>query len=269
MQEYSLKEIQDLQFEVLVCFDQFCKNNNLRYYLIAGSLLGSVRNKGFIPWDDDIDVAMFRNDYDKFTRLCSAFDKRFKIENHLICNNVDHALTRILIPDTKIEKGYLHKTVSDKLYFDIFPLDNVPDDMELRHKQAKKIARYKKILEYKLCKMQKNGFIKRIMKISRSYLYSFFSYKRLFSRLSDEMQRFNNTECKCVCSMASQYSYDKQTMEKSVYGEPKLTEFNGKMFFSVNHPNVYLSRLYGNDYMQEPPINKRRKPSKVFKVNDK
>lgn len=66
---YSLKQIQDLEFEILKTFDSFCSDNGIRYFLFGGTLIGAVRHKDFIPWDDDLDVAMLREDYEKMLKI--------------------------------------------------------------------------------------------------------------------------------------------------------------------------------------------------------
>ena len=69
MKELTLKEIQEDVFQILLTFDQFCKNNDLTYRLAGGTLLGAIRHKGFIPWDDDIDIIMLRSEYEKFVKV--------------------------------------------------------------------------------------------------------------------------------------------------------------------------------------------------------
>ena len=70
MRELTLEEVQNISLEIFTKFDEICREHNLKYFMMYGTLLGAVRHKGFIPWDDDIDVWMFREDYNKLCEIC-------------------------------------------------------------------------------------------------------------------------------------------------------------------------------------------------------
>ena len=84
MNDCILREVQLIQLNMLLKVDEICKQNDIRYYLLDGSALGAVRHRGFIPWDDDIDVGMLRQDYEKFLALSSKFSKNYIISNYVI-----------------------------------------------------------------------------------------------------------------------------------------------------------------------------------------
>ena len=94
MRLISIDDVQYLQLELMKKLHAFLGANNIRYYLIAGSALGAVRHSGFIPWDDDIDIGMFREDYERFIQLSSSFDGGYDIVNYRNAENCDFGLTR-------------------------------------------------------------------------------------------------------------------------------------------------------------------------------
>lgn len=147
MKQLKIKEVQSIQLVLMKKLHQFLAEEKIPYYLIAGSALGAVRHKGFIPWDDDIDIGLFRRDYERFLQVANRFDPTYEIINSRNANNCDFSLTRIYFPDTMIDIPSIKNTVLDKrLYMDIFPLDNVPDDeIELQSYEEKIKARKKLI----------------------------------------------------------------------------------------------------------------------------
>ena len=118
--EHELRQIQMHELELLLEFRKMCEENDLTYYLTGGTLLGAVRHKGFIPWDDDIDIAMPRKDYNLFLKLCAhslGADYIHKDERTAIA--YPHYFSKL----TFAEHAQKHK----RAYIDIFPLDICPD----------------------------------------------------------------------------------------------------------------------------------------------
>lgn len=127
MNKEKLKKLQECEAEILDVFDKFCKKNNIRYSLYAGTALGAVRHKGFIPWDDDIDVCMLRHEYEKFVRLwkLQENDDYFFQDPEDEKITINHAKLRknntILSSRIEYEKSGHHG-----IWIDIFPIDKVP-----------------------------------------------------------------------------------------------------------------------------------------------
>ena len=249
-------EVQNLLLDVMIDFDQFCRENNLPYYLIGGSLLGAVRHQGFIPWDDDMDVGMIRDDYERFLSLIDQNPLDYEIKNFRNSKYCDYVITRIYIDNTFIDnKKVLNKKLDSRLYFDIFPLDYVPDELEEAKNHAQKIMRQKKYLSYVDAKNFNNKAF--VVFVKRVFAFFLSPFRHLIiQKLENEMRKFQNT--KHLCSLASQYSYKKQYFSSDIYGKPKEYEFCNHRFLGPEKPVEYLSQLYGNDYMDLPPVEKRR-----------
>ena len=264
MKKIGIKETQNLLLKVMKEFDLFCRVNGLHYYMIGGTLLGAIRHKGFIPWDDDIDVGMMRNDYEKFISLSTKFPSNYIIENYRNSKKVDFVLTRIYIPNTYIDNPYIRRTKLNKcLYFDIFPLDYVPNDEKLQRKQERSLCFYKKLLSRLDLHTYSNNIIINLCKKVISLILQ--PFRTIIIRSMDKiMSQYNNSGSNFVCSMASQYSYTKQKMPIDIYGEPQIYQFQGNGFMGPKKADDYLKQLYGPDYMIVPPVEKRKRGFDVY-----
>lgn len=263
------REYQLLQVKVMKRIHDFCVANDIKYYMIGGTLLGAIRHKGFIPWDDDMDIAMMREDYEKFMNL---FPKYFT-DGSLVAQrpeDIKHYYPghgRVYIADTlKSQPGFLHyKDYNNQMFIDLFPLDNVPESLEDRKVQEEKIIVLKNKINKKVYRVfASNSALKVMIKRIMSYLSSLETLEALQKQRTSEMIRYNNTNSGYVCSMASHYSYTKQTMLREIYGEPALYEFEGESFFGPAQWEEYLVKLFGKNYMQLPPVEKRTKPNENF-----
>src|SRR5690606_2891856 len=116
-----------VQLEILIEFDRICKKNNIKYQLFAGTLLGAVRHKGFIPWDDDIDVCLLRKDYNKFIQACKTdLDSRSFLQTYVTDKNCIIQFAKLRKNNTLfLESGISDCKTHHGIFIDIFPLDNV------------------------------------------------------------------------------------------------------------------------------------------------
>lgn len=130
MEENQLKNCQKIELEILKDFRQICESLGLQYYLTAGTLLGTIRHQGFIPWDDDIDVAMPREDYDKFAMLgAEKLGDGYIYQSHITEPNFPYYFAKIRKTGTRVEEPILRSIPMDQgIYIDIFPLDQCPDN---------------------------------------------------------------------------------------------------------------------------------------------
>ena len=262
MRKILIHETQSILLSVMIDFDAFCRKEGLAYYMIGGTMLGAYRHKGFIPWDDDIDVGMVRSEYEKFIASSGRFSKKYDIKNYRVSNDCDYVITRIYIPGIYIDNPRCKYTKLDKrLYFDIFPLDYAPDDPQQQKRQKEKLERLKFKKELMDFKVYNRNIIKNAAKFVIASILSL-RRKSILTALDNEMKQFCSTEY--LCSMGSQYAYERQLFNVSVYGKPTEYEFEGHMFYGPEKPEIYLSQLYGNDYMQLPAAEKRRPVLNIY-----
>lgn len=267
MEAISLKELQSLTLELLAEFDAFCEKNNIEYVLGGGSLLGAVRHKGFIPWDDDADVMMMRDQYERFLDL--AYEQGVG-EDRKVVSTRDKSFARNYARYVRTDyRKDEEQFVSDDcpwVGIDVFPIDYVSSDIKEYEKQVKKIARLRKLLlvcvteigsgKTKLKAIAKN-IIRPFAKRTGAYGYAL--------KLDREGQRFSNGDRKYIAALCGMYGM----RERWLYSDyvPKIkADFENKKFPIPANYNIYLSNLYG-DYMKLPPEDKRKYSTcKVFKI---
>lgn len=258
MRELSAKEIQDKLLETVSYIDLFCKKRNIEYYMIGGTLLGAVRHGGFIPWDDDIDIAMMRDQYDRFIEEWGKESHEgYFLQNTDSDKTSRHTISRVLISGTQIlhDGSYNVSKKHQELFVDIFPLDNVPDNKTSSDQQKSDLLKLKNTLGCKFSNRASTR-LKHMVKVVRQWVMAPITYHFVISKFNKVAQRYNGVKTKNVCSMSSQYDYYKQSMPVEYYGKPIRMKFEDKEFLSPAMPDAYLKQLYG-DYMKLPPKEKQ------------
>lgn len=251
----SLQEIKKIELRILLVFDEFCKNNSLTYYLSGGTLLGAIRHKGFIPWDDDIDVCMPRADYEKFINI--FHNKQLALKSNRL-GNMSTPFTKIIDTTTIVKSHVAIGDTDTNIWIDIFPIDGLPDSMILTRWIYAKATFYRAIYVSGATKIGSGSsilrkFIKLLLK-PISYICSAKYCTRAMEKI------------------AAQYSYEKsqyvgaitwglygagERMLKSEFEKAVEVEFEGHKFPAFSCWDSYLKGLYG-DYMQLPPVEKRK-----------
>lgn len=256
MNQEVLKKLHDTEIEILDEIDRICKKYNLQYFLIGGTLLGAVRHYGFIPWDDDLDIAMPRKDYKEFAKI-AKYELGGKYIFDSIRNNKLYWLpfAKVRMKDTILEEKIMQKYKGNKgIWVDIFPLDNAKKELNLIQKIKYKIiviCRY--IVSQKMDILENKTVIKKILnKISKV-----FSIKFLILIIEKVMSSNWNNKSKYFINYGSQYGIKKQTHLKEKYFPAIAVEFEGKKYKAPNDYDYVLTKIYGKDYMQLPPKEKR------------
>lgn len=254
----KLSLLQQKLLDILKWFHLFCEENNLKYYAIGGTMLGVVRHKGFIPWDDDIDVGMPREDYNKFIELTKnkQFDK-YVVES-IYDNNKDFFYPMVKIYDTtttlientryKIKRG---------LYIDVFPLDGVANTEKETEIFLSNIYRKLNFLLARTTGVRKGRkFYKNFFVIlSRLIPNLFVDEIKLLKKINVICSKNSFYETKYSGCIMGAYRY-KEIMLQQVFGSPRKYKFENLEIYGVEKYNEYLTNLYGN-YMQLPPLEKR------------
>ncbi len=253
-------EIKLLELNLLVEFSKFCEKNHLYYTLAGGTLLGAVRHKGFIPWDDDIDVMMPRPDYQKLL-IMNGLDTSDLPEYMKFQSWIDgtHGLPFIKLVDgrTKVKDKYSDETLmNNRIWIDIFAVDGNPENIYELSQLYKKCSFWKKLIVFKTIKIGKGRtFLKKVIKSLIKILLSPINIKKLCERLDCVAQKYDfNTAKFCGVTL---WGYGVcERIHKREYLNPLKCEFEGYFFNIPSNYDEYLSGLYQN-YMELPPEEKR------------
>ena len=246
MANYDIRPLQLRILKNLLAVDKVCKEHNLRYYIMAGTMLGAVRHKGFIPWDDDLDIGMPRADYD----LLMANAKEWLPKPYeAVCaeNDKEYPLPFAKVQDadtTLIER--MHLKYLGGVYIDIFPLDGVPESRMAQRMHFAKYEFYKRVLYLIHRDPYKHG------KGPSSWIpllcRKLFTLTGAQESIRKVMKKYDFDQSALVCD------YDdgmKGIMSKDILGIPTPVLFEDEEVWGVQKYDAYLSQKYG-DYMTIP-----------------
>lgn len=255
MKQIDVEELKQIQIEILDVVDNFCKKNNINYWIDCGTLLGAVRHKGYIPWDDDIDVGMLRNDYDKFMDLFNKENNRYKF--YCVENKKDFNYPYGKVLDTETILYEPNKKHGDKLSvnIDIFVYDNAPDDQKIVNKMFRKINIYSIFNYVKKSPVAttRKFSITNIIRIPCYYILKLLPKAFFSRRIINVSRKYINRETKRIGNFTS---VPLVTCNKRVFDSFIKVPFEGKMYSAPVGYNEYLKEFYG-EYMELPPEEKR------------
>lgn len=239
----SLREMQNLEKEILKDFDEFCLERNLRYWVCGGTLLGTLRHKGFIPWDDDIDVFMPWEDYQKLINIYKdndkyklvSLDKREYIERHYCIWG------KVIENSTIAREDALVMHCIHPAWIDIFPIIGMPSIEDERQKILREVIEVERKFTENFYKS--NGSIRR--------------RNQAYEGIVEISQRYDFDKSEYVGIIGTQYR-EKDIMTRKVFDETIRMPFED---IEVNVPagyKEYLDNIYGSDWMEIPDESKRR-----------
>lgn len=257
MKEIQIDELKSIQLAILEYVHDFCIKNNIRYSLCGGTLIGAVRHKGYIPWDDDIDIIMPRDDYEKF---CSLFcqDSTNSAYKLITCFNDKQyfqPFAKVVDSRTRLIESYDRPVDSLGVYVDVFPSDFLPEDFAKRNRFWRKILKkrnFATVIYQKINK--KEGLVKRICRIILYYLFRPFPANMFAKKINKFSAKESNLSSYVACSV---FGYGRrEEMSRTVFDSFVDMSFEGRQFKVMQGYDIYLSSLYG-DYMKLPPKEKQ------------
>lgn len=260
MKKISLKEQKKILFEMLEKINQICIDNDLKLYLGGGTLLGAVRHKGFIPWDDDIDVMLMREDYEK---LLSIFNnskiKNLKMLSYHNASDYYFPFAKVVNTDTILIEPNTKSIEELGLYIDIFPIDYIyGNNLKIKYVFLKKRI-YQSILNFHVFKDVYSISNNKITKIYKTLVKPFFSKLSptyAAKKIDNLLRKCNDQNSPNVICLSGVYN-EKELMSKNYISNSVEVEFEGKKYLAPIGYHDYLVKHYGKNYMQLPPEEKR------------
>ena len=245
MRSINLDELKSIQLDLLQKTADFCERNGLRYFLCGGTLIGAIRHKGYIPWDDDIDIAMPRPDYDQFVKTFNKSENYYQVL--ALSNDPDYTTPFAKVYDNRtILRELQYKIVKYGVYIDVFPADGVKDAAQIH-----KIMLLRKFLNTKRANYYKRTISKMAINTIGKVLLLPFSAHRIATWIDNEARKYAfGTQPKSGI-IVNPYGPG-EMVDKSVFASDIYQEFEGHQYrVPVGYDN-WLRSIYG-DYMQLPP----------------
>lgn len=257
----TIEEARRRQLDMLDALADFCDAHGLTYYLSGGTLLGAVRHRGYIPWDDDIDVNMPRPDVEKLIRLTGG-----RLGGHLVIARaegpIEHATSFPRLLDTR----YVLKTSTPdgrasyftNLFIDIFPIEGLPTDfgkVRRHYLLTRSMITMRHLAYYTGPLTGRRGPMKALRYALRpvAKLFGYRFWNRMLLKLA---KKYDYDRCDYVGVVCGYVHTTQEYIKKEGYGVPVKIPFENRMYNAPADADTYLKNLYG-DYMQLPPPEKR------------
>lgn len=249
------KEVKIIQLNILHTVHDFCQKNKINYSLAYGTLLGAVRHGGFIPWDDDIDIAMLRDDYERFAQM---FNKENHVYHFYDCRNdkdVHIGFGKVADTRTLVVEGAASKNLG--VAIDIFPIDDLGNTYEeaKRFLDSFKMWKYLRIMKCRDVSAVRSNWKKPLFVLIK-LLFLWYPLHRIPQKMIKRVLENRIPNSKYVGLVLGSGFSEKAIVERAMWEDLRQIDFENGKFLSIRDYDKYLRREYG-DYMKLPPIEAR------------
>lgn len=250
-------EVRNIQIDILKMFSKYCGLHDLNYCLYYGTLIGAVRHKGYIPWDDDIDIAMPRPDYEKLIQNFNGFHEDYEVFENRIQENYALPFAKISNKKTKIIELSDINFNNLGVNIDVFPLDGLPESQKIKKSLLRRIKIIRTIYTIKSVRYNRHrSFYKNVILLIGKIIFYFYKPKKITTSIINEALSYdfeNSSEVACLV-----WGYGiREIMKKSYFDKSVKLEFEGEFYNAPYEYDKVLRQIYG-DYMQLPPIDKQK-----------
>lgn len=253
----TIKVIHKELLEMVKDFHRFCEETGLRYYIIGGTLLGAIRHKGFIPWDDDMDIAMPRKDFEKF--LAFYPQKKYKIITYRSGRDYKYYLPKLYNEEYIIKEKTGNIT---NLFIDIFPIDGMPDNFLKRKIHIFRILYHRMKVSFFYndtidMEKQRKAYEKAMIMVAKAV-----PFKKIIDPIREKdiidklLNKNSMDESHFSGTIMGAYRV-REIVETKLFGTPTKYVFEDITLYGPEYYDEYLRHIYSDNYMQLPPLEKR------------
>ena len=264
MKEITYSELRKLQLEILQDVHCFCKNHDINYSLAYGTLLGAVRHGGFIPWDDDIDIAMLRDDYERFAQEYNQNSHKYHFYDCRNDNHIHIGFGKVADTRTMVIEGGATKNLGVSI--DVFPID------DLCSSYKKSLIYYKTFTIPKLLLVLKcrnvsdvRKWWKKIIFIMAKFFLCGIPIHHILMSMIKHILKHTNPSSNYVGLVLGSSTKANNVVKRSLWSEFDEIMFEGKLFMTVKDYDTYLRNEYGH-YMELPPEKDRIPKHDFYKM---
>ena len=276
MKSSKIRDMQLAELEILKEIQAICEKNNLRYYMMGGTFLGSIRHKGFIPWDDDADIALPRNDFEKFIKI---FNKECKNNNCLLTSYKNDETYLYYTPRVKNAEVCIinnSKTIKRKVeaWIDIFPLDGMPKSKIMQQIHKYRLLKRRALLklsdfdsQVSISNKNRNILEKTLIALGKhTTISTILNTKKQLIKLDQLLRKYPFEKSEYVVNFMGAYRF-KEMFPRRIYENIDYYQFENLRLPAPKDYDTVLTQMYG-DYMKLPPEHERNKHNtEVIKEN--
>lgn len=256
--------IKQALLEAMDEFHRVCEENDLKYYLIGGSLIGAIRHKGCIPWDDDIDVIMPKRDFNKLLKLRRKFSPKFSLSHRTFPDSLLLPIARVENKSVVIDEGY-YSGVYTGVFIDVFCFNYTFATKALQKLHFGIVGFFRNLLILKDKTYSREKYSTQFLKIL-SYISLFFLFipRFILNKMLTASENIGVVGCKRYIANLHGVWKTKEIVLEKLFKTRKLYDFEGRQYWSIEDADAWLKPIYG-DYMQLPPV-EQRKPKHITKI---
>lgn len=253
-----LKKLHSMHLILADELKRICEKHNIKYFMIAGTLLGAVRHEGFIPWDDDMDFGMMRDDYERFLTVCQEEldNTKFYLQTDRNDKYYTFNFSKLRLLGTKVTETFSSSVNTHQgIYIDIFPIDVVPDNKIKKRIQFVSFWFFRNLLWIK-CGYGDESQKREGKYIIAKIISKFFSISFLKKMKQKSISKYSQLSSKYVVTSDGSYGLQKETLNYEWIKKVKDYKFEDRIYPGLSQSTEYLTYFYG-DYMKLPPKDKR------------